>query len=244
MAGVARICASRGVATGAAVRIAVEYLGPARDWAGRGDEAFDVDTGASLGAFVDRMLGDHPELAARRVVLRFAVNLEFADEQRTLVEGDRVAVIPPVSGGTEDDVVVIVQSPIDVQDLRRHVGGDSAVGGVVAFDGVTRFEEHPVHGGLIRLEYEAYNDMAVSEMRKLASEARQLWTIRRIAFAHRTGPVPIGEASVVIVVACGHRAEAFSACSFLIDGLKQRVPIWKKEVWANGESSWVDPTAT
>lgn len=226
------------------MRIAVEYLGPARDWAGTNDETFDVDSGASLGAFVDRMLGDRPELAARRKVLRFAVNLEFADEQRTLVEGDRVAVIPPVSGGTEDDVVAVVREPIDAGDLRRHVGGDPAVGGVVVFDGVTRFEEHADHGGLIRLEYEAYDDMALNEMRKLASKARQQWTVRRLAFVHRIGPVPIGEASVVIAVACGHRAEAFSACRFLIDELKQRVPIWKKEIWANGQSNWVDPTNT
>ncbi len=225
------------------MRIQVEYLGPARDWTGRAEEVLDLDAGATLATAVDRMMACAPELAARKKALRFAVNLEFAERGRVLGEGDRVAVIPPVSGGTSNDLVEIVHQPIDGVAIRRHVGGDPAVGGVVVFDGVTRYEEHPEHGGLVRLEYEAYGDMAAAEMRKLADEARQRWGVERLAFVHRVGPVPIGEPSIVIAVACGHRAEAFAACRFLIDELKQRVPIWKKEIWKSGESSWVDPTA-
>lgn len=141
------------------------------------------------------------------------------------------------------DLVELTDQPLDAGRVRSHLvreaGGSS--GGVCLFEGWTRGEVHPEHGRLMRLEYQAYSDMAIEMMRKLAADARAKWPIVALAMMHRTGIVPVGEPSVIIGVACGHRAEAFESCRWLIDELKQCVPIWKKEVWAGGESTWVNP---
>jgi molybdopterin synthase catalytic subunit len=109
---------------------------------------------------------------------------------------------------------------------------DPAAGAVVAFLGTTR----NTNAGrrVVRLEYEAFTAMAEHEMRRLADEARRRWPIRRVAMAHRIGRVPVGEASVGIAVSAGHRAEAFAACHWLIDRLKEIVPIWKREHYRGG----------
>jgi len=91
---------------------------------------------------------------------------------------------------------------------------------------------------VVRLEYEAYAPMARSEMRKIAEQARQRWTIHGIAIHHRVGVLQVGEAAVIIAVTTPHRAESFAACQWVIDTLKQTVPIWKKEVFEDGEV-WV-----
>lgn len=191
---------------------------------------------------MDMVMEKHPEMAKARDSLRMAVNEEFVGADAELCDGDEVAVIPPVSGGADDDLVAIVSGPIDAGEVREHVCGDPAFGGVATFEGVTRLERDAEHGDLVRLEYEAYRGMAVKQMRKLAAEARSRWPVGRLAVVHRVGEVPCGEASVVIAVACGHRDEAFEACRWLIDTLKTEVPIWKREVWRDGASSWVDPT--
>ncbi|MEE9294713.1 MAG: molybdenum cofactor biosynthesis protein MoaE [Phycisphaerae bacterium] len=224
------------------MKVQVEYFGPACNWAGAGEDVFEIVEGASLGTLIERMCEVRPALVSRREILRFAVNQVFADDQQVLRDGDEVAVIPPVSGGADDDRIMIVDEPIDRSAVRDHVNGDPAVGGVAVFEGVTRFAEHPQHGELVRLEYESHREMALAQMKKLAEAARRRWGIRRLAMVHRVGPVAIGEPIVIIAVACGHRGEAFDACRFLIDTLKKEVSIWKKEVWAGGETTWVDPT--
>ena len=94
----------------------------------------------------------------------------------------------------------------------------------------------------MRLEYEAYGEMAVEQMRSIARGARDRWSIVRLAIVHRIGAVAVGEPSVVIAVTCPHRSDAFESCRWLIDALKRDVPIWKREVWSSGALSWVDPT--
>jgi len=108
-----------------------------------------------------------------------------------------------------------------------------AAGAIATFLGITR--DHNVGRHVTRLEYEAYPEMAVVEMRKIGDEARQRWAIEGIAIVHRIGVVPVGEASVVIAVAAAHRKPAFAACHFAIDRLKEVVPIWKKEHFEGGE---------
>ena len=85
------------------------------------------------------------------------------------------------------------------------------------------------------LEYHAYDEMAVAEIRKIATEAQNRWPVRKMVIWHRLGIVKIGEASVVIAVACPHRGEAFKACEFVIDSLKKTVPIWKREIYKGGQ---------
>ena len=126
----------------------------------------------------------------------------------------------------------IVRHRIDLAALDRAVR-DPRAGAVVTFVGTTRNENagRRVH----RLEYEAFTSMATKEMRRLAAEAVRRWTLRKVAMAHRIGVVPVGEASVAIAVSAGHRGEAFEACRWLIDRLKEIVPIWKKEHYRGGE---------
>jgi molybdopterin synthase catalytic subunit len=126
----------------------------------------------------------------------------------------------------------IVTHPIDVAAVTAAVA-DTASGATVAFIGTTR--DHNEGRCVTQLEYEAYTEMALAQMRKIGELARQRWPIKRIAIVHRVGVVPIGEASVVIAVAAGHRHAAFEACQFAIDRLKQCAPIWKKEHFEGGE---------
>jgi len=137
--------------------------------------------------------------------------------------------------------VDVVSGPIDIAAVRSHVCGHDAFGGICTFEGATRADPDRAHGRIVRLEYEADEDMAKAQMQRLADEALARWGPGRIAVAHRIGPVAPGEVSVMIVVACGHRAEAFSACRWLIDMLKRDVPIWKRDVYADGFERWVEP---
>jgi len=135
------------------------------------------------------------------------------------------------------EVFEIGEGPIDVARLLAAVG-DPATGATVLFLGTTRNQN--AGRRVTRLEYEAYDRMARREMRELAREARRRWPVRRVAMVHRIGVVPVGEASVAIAVSAGHRAEAFTACHWLIDRLKEIVPIWKKEHFRGG-TVWIGP---
>ena len=129
-------------------------------------------------------------------------------------------------------MIDVAAKRIDLARLARAVR-DPRAGAVVTFVGTTRNEN--AGRRVTRLEYEAYGTMARKEMRRLAAEARAKWPLRKVAMVHRTGVVPVGEASVAIAVSAGHRGEAFVACHWLIDRLKELVPIWKKEHYRGGE---------
>ena len=186
-------------------------------WAERELEAAAVaDVWPQLG------LGDEPQ------GLLYAVNLEYADRDQALADGDEVGVIPPVSGG----VFRLTEEPIDVAAVIAEVGDDGA-GGVATFIGTVRNRSRgrTVH----YLEYEAYGGMAEKVMAELAAELKQRHDLSEIAITHRVGRVEIGEPSVVIAVSAPHRAAALAACKEAIDTLKRTVPLWKKEVYEGGE---------
>src|SRR5947207_11386477 len=126
----------------------------------------------------------------------------------------------------------VTRTPIVPTALLRAMR-DPAAGAVVTFLGTTRNEN--AGRRVIRLEYEAFTRMAEREMRTLAAEAKGRWPIRKVAMVHRTGIVPVGQASVGIAVSAGHRGEAFEACHWLIDRLKEIVPIWKREHFRGGQ---------
>jgi molybdopterin synthase catalytic subunit len=141
---------------------------------------------------------------------------------------------------TGDGILVeLVSGPIAAGRIRDFVMGDPAFGGIVTFEGATRRDFDPQHGNIVRLDYEAYESMAIKQLERLALEAKRRVLSGRIAIVHRTGGVPRGEVSVMIAVACGHRAEAFETCRWLIDTLKKEVPIWKKDVYEDGYVRWV-----
>lgn len=222
------------------LRIIVRPFGPATDVLGSEPIEYALMPPATLGLLVELLVARHPGLRAFEGRLRFAVNEEYAGFDTVLREGDEVAVIPPVAGGGEEPVL-LTDAPIDVAALARAVAGP-ACGAVVTFEGVVRAEGSP-DNPLVALSYSAHPSMAVRQMRRLRKQARERFEIHDVAIAHRVGRLEIGEASVVVVVSAGHRGAAFDACRWVIDTLKQDVPIWKQEIWTQGEPTWVDPTA-
>lgn len=132
--------------------------------------------------------------------------------------------------------VQLVEHPVMVTErLPLPLG----TGAECVFLGRTRLDTHPVHGALKRLSYEAYREMAENVLRDLSQQAIDTFGCIAVRIHHALGEVPIGEASVLVQVACGHRDKAFEACRFLIDRLKSHAPIWKREVWEHGET-WSD----
>lgn len=135
-----------------------------------------------------------------------------------------------------------------IQITNNNIGINSVIasvitpesGGVDVFIGTTR--NHSKNRPVTALEYEAYEPMALKMMEMIAREARERWSVHKVAIVHRIGQVEIGEASVVIAVSSSHRAEAFEACRYLIDRLKQVVPIWKREYFADGTVEWSQQT--
>ncbi len=135
-----------------------------------------------------------------------------------------------------EPIIQLTRKPLNRDTLIGAVSHPS-VGGIVVFEGVVRDN---ARGKQIRyLEYEVYPEMAEQQICTIIAEAERRWGVERVAVAHRFGRLEIGEASVIIVVAAPHRAEAFDACRYIIDTLKTTVPIWKKEVASNGEE-WVE----
>ncbi len=135
------------------------------------------------------------------------------------------------------DLIELSTAPLDWLLAQRVV--DKTAGGIAFFAGTTRAECRKAdRAELIALDYEAFEEMALAQLRELVAIARKKWPIARVAIQHRIGRVAVGEPSVIIAVACPHRAQAFEACRFLIDELKAVVTIWKKEVWNDGSASW------
>ena len=140
------------------------------------------------------------------------------------------------------DWIEIIATPVDATRAIDFASAPEA-GGINVFLGTTRSERSGDGRDLVALDYEAYHEMAIDQMHELARRARETFPIVKLALLHRVGRVALAEPSVVIAVSCPHRGQAFDACRFLIDELKKQVTIWKKEVWADGSTSWVDPDA-
>ena len=227
------------------MQIKVILFGPARDAIGANAVSVALEDHATVADLADRMAALYPQYAGALPSVRFAINDAFVPQQQALADGDEVALIPPVSGGAGADSVALAEDPLDAAAIRAHLDRAplAECGGVSIFEGRTRLENDARHGLLVALDYEAYGSMALKQMGALVEEARQRWAIGAVVLVHRVGRVPVGEPSIIIGVACGHREESFAVCRWLIDTLKKDVPIWKKEIWQSGESSWVDPTA-
>lgn len=135
-------------------------------------------------------------------------------------------------------MIEIVDSEIDVERVQRHVESEDC-GAIVVFIGTTR--KMTSGRETIKLEYDCYRPMAISELEKLKSKAMQQWPVHRCAIVHRVGIVDKGQASVVVAVSSPHRVDAFESSQWIMDTLKKVVPIWKKEIWADGETEWVHP---
>lgn len=172
-----------------------------------------------------------PELAPHRPYARAARNGAYAAWDLRLADGDVIAFLPPVSGGA---ATALVDGPIDIAALEGAVAGPER-GAIVTFVGRAR-DVADDGRGVVELEYEVYPEMAATVLAEIAVEAEGRWPVA-VAVTHRHGTVPIGEAAVAIVTAAGHRAEAYEANRFVIEAIKERLPIWKRERFVDG-SEW------
>lgn len=208
------------------MRLEVRLFAGLRERAGAAAVTLELPPGASV-ADALRAMGD----LTTGIPVVMAVNREYADETRPLEDGDELALIPPVSGGAERSQVHarVSAEPLMLDPLLAFVR-DPRAGAVVTFAGVTR--EVPA------LEYEAYAEMAVPEMTAILERAIARHGLCAAAVEHRTGSVALSEPSVLIAVSAPHRAEAFAGGREIIDELKLRAPIWKRE-----EGRWVTGTA-
>jgi molybdopterin synthase catalytic subunit len=227
------------------IQIHVLFFGAARDAAGAEEMDIELEAPATAATAREEILAAYPELQRFGKSLLFAVNQEYAEASRTIDDGDELAIFPPVSGGSADilpaspsqnDFFELTTDPIDVGAVARRVMLPEC-GATVTLDGYAR--EWTKGRRTLYLVYEAYAPMAMSEMKKLVSQAHERFDIAYIGIVHRTGRLEIGETSVVISVGAPHRRAAFEACEWAIRELKRTVPIWKKEVFEDGEI-WVE----
>jgi MoaE-MoaD fusion protein len=203
------------------VKVKVRLFAGLRERAGYAErELGGVERVADVWPALD--LGDEPE------GLLYAVNRAYADGDSKLVDGDEVALIPPVSGGA----FRVTDEPLSLAAVVDEVADESA-GAVAIFLGTVRRESRG--RTVLYLEYEAYPEMAEDVMAQLAADLEQRYDLWAVAIHHRVGRVEIGEASVAIAVSAPHRQDALAACKDAIDTLKQTVPLWKKEVYEGGE---------
>jgi molybdopterin synthase catalytic subunit/molybdopterin converting factor small subunit len=206
-----------------AVSVRVRLFAGLRERAGWSQREIDAATVADVWPALG--LGTEPG------GLLYAVNKEYAERDRALADGDEVALIPPVSGGA----FLLSDEPLSLDRVVGEVRSDDA-GAIASFTGTTRI----VSRGrtVTHLDYEAYEGMAEKVMEEIAAELRARYDLTGIAIHHRVGRVGIGETSVVIAVSAPHRQDALAACRDAIDELKERVPLWKKEVYEGGEE-WI-----
>jgi MoaE-MoaD fusion protein len=210
------------------VKVGVRLFAGLRERAGKGGLELELPDGAAVADVWPALeLGEEP------AGLLYAVNREYAQADRALADGDVVALIPPVSGGSED--VRLTSEPLSLDAVVRAVASDDA-GAVATFTGTARRRSRD--RTVLYLYYEAYEDMAEPMLADLAARLRGRHGLTGIAVHHRVGRVGIGEPSVVIAVSAPHREAAFAACRQAIETLKTSIPLWKKEVYEGGEE-WI-----
>lgn len=217
------------------MNITVHYFAGHRDITGCTQEMIVLPAGETVEALWTHLVARYPRLAGYSGRLLYAVNQEFSTLATELHDHDEVAFIPPVSGGISE-LFCITTAPLDPAPLVALVQAPD-MGAIVTFVGVVR--NHFGGRSTAYLEYEAYEQMAVPVLARIAAEAHEQFNTGRIAIHHRIGHLEIGETAVLIVVAAPHRREAFAATEQIMDRIKQIAPIWKKEVWADGTSEWV-----
>jgi MoaE-MoaD fusion protein len=219
------------------VEVTVRYFAMVRDVMGRSVETRRVPPATTVGGLVEALVAEEPRLGPMRGATMVMVNQAYVPAGHELAPGDEVALIPPVSGGERR--FRIQEEPLDPRAVEALVE-DPASGAMVTFVG--RVRDNARGKGVDLLEYEAYPAAAERMMAQIAEEITDRWGTDRVAITHRTGRLGVGEASVVIAVAAPHRAEAFAACQYAIERLKEIVPIWKKEHYADG-AVWIGSEA-
>ncbi|HTC86285.1 MAG TPA: molybdenum cofactor biosynthesis protein MoaE [Candidatus Acidoferrum sp.] len=238
------------------MHVRVRLFAIQRELAGTKDVALDVGPGSTIEAAWEALVRIHPVLAPGRSAVRFARNGAYADPTDTLDEGDELACIPPVSGGSTSRIVELRAEPFGAAILGELADrlATAADGAVVGFLGRTRETpgtpapgqeaEALRHAGraVEALEYEAHETMALAVLDAIAGEVAERFGVERLAIVHRIGAVPLGDVSVAVVAVSPHRDAAFRAARYAIDETKARAPIWKAERFGDGHV-WVGAPA-
>jgi MoaE-MoaD fusion protein len=222
------------------MKVDVLYFAVLRERTQLDHETVELPAGASVRDARAAIAARHPSVAALLPAVQVAVNRGMAADTQALADGDEVALLPPVAGGSAPDAIRISADPVTIADaIEAIAGGDFGgdAGAVVTFAGIVRRRGHHLPD-VVRLEYEAYREMAEAVLGEIAVEIEREWPGVRVAIHHRTGALVVGEIAVVVATAAEHRAPAFEACRAAIDRLKLRAPIWKKEIGESGEA-WV-----
>lgn len=216
------------------MRVRVRLFAGLRDIVGQREVTVDLAEGATVSDLRSRLEQLFPQLTSFMPALAYAVNEEFRSLDYRLREEDEVALIPPISGG--EQIFDVTYDVLDVGPLLEAVRTDRD-GAVVLFCGTVRGENEGRK--VLHLEYDAYASMAAKAMRQIGDEIVSRWPDAKVAMRHRLGRLSVGEISIVIAVGAPHRQEAFEACRYAIDRVKEIVPIWKKETWEGGEA-WLE----
>ncbi len=226
---------------GAPTKLTLLFFAAARDIAGTGELRIEVPPGTRIGAVRDKLAAEYPGLKPLLAVCRFCVNSDYAPVDASLKDGDEIGVIPPVSGGSAGAggpvFTELVRDPIDIGELAKRTA-DGSSGAILTFAGTVR------SGGdrgrtVVRIEYEGYEPMAREVLRRIAEQAAGRFGARA-AVSHRLGVLEVGEVSVGIAVSTPHRSEGFSALREIIEEIKKDLPVWKKEIFSDGQSEWVN----
>ena len=222
------------------MRVLVRLFASYREAAGRGHFDLELPPGSTVRDAIARILREHPLIAEGRQVV-IARNREYASLDTPLTDGDELALIPPVSGGDARtlEAIAVREEALSVDDALALVR-DDGFGGVVVFLGTVRSQSRGKR--ILRLEYEAYAEMAEAKMREIADRLAREHGPVRIAMHHRVGDLGVGDIAVVVAAAAPHRDAAFAAARAAIDELKTIVPIWKKEHAEDG-AVWIEEHA-
>ena len=229
------------------MEIRVLFFGLLKDVCGRSEDHLQAPLGADAGFVFDHYKVLYPKLGDMAASIVIARNEEFTTRSQTLADGDEIALLPPVSGGSNNQPLheiadptghyfALTRHPIDLRALETRLlqGLDGAS---VTFQGVVR--NNTRGRATLRLDYECYEAMAIRKMAEIGRTIAGEFAISRIAMVHRLGTMEIGEASVVVIATAPHRRPAFDAALEGINRLKRLVPVWKKEYFADGEV-WVE----
>ena len=208
------------------MKVTVKLFAGLRERAGWAERELELEEGAKLGDVWKAL-----DLGAQPRGLLYALNKGYADRSATLSDGDEVALIPPVSGGS----FRLSEEALSLEGAVAEVASAEA-GAIATFIGTTR--AHSRGRTVQYLDYEAYPGMAEGVMERIAMDLKDKYELHAVAIHHRVGRVDIGDTSVVIAVSAPHRADALAACKDAIDILKETVPLWKKAVYEGGEE-WI-----
>jgi len=216
------------------MKVQVKLFGSLAQKAGTRAVEIDLVEGGT-GADVLRMVGERfPHTVAVLSRASFAVNLQVSPWTTRISADDELAILPPASGGA--GVSVAIGERISADEAIEAASAAGA-GGTAVFVGSVR--DHSDAGDVDRLEYEAYAEMAEKVLREIALEAQEKWGLRGVAVRHAVGTLSVGKPTIVVACSAPHRDEAFDACRYVVDELKHRVPIWKREFGPWGDR-WVE----